>query len=598
MATSWPQNLKYDDDFIRTNRNSLLQSCIDLTQCARAYKNGTASQKELQKAIEQTRLRYKALEFLLEYFYPSYVEAHINGAPLFHAEANETRPDVSPPEGLQVLDELCFSQKPSSSEIEILSQSLLTHMKQVTSGLEQRQINDPQIIEACRLQVLRVFTMGITGFDTPGSLNGLTEAIVSLETVKTVVQSYNQAPTKDVVEELTNLLNNSIEYLAIHSDFDTFDRLEFLRTFINPIYDKLHSLRMELGPEYMNNKPSARNPESRGLFSMDFLNPYFFTELKKTEDNTALRKLGEQLFYDPKISHNQKMSCGSCHNPQKGFADGVPKSASNVEGHKVDRNAPTMLNAVYADRYFYDLRAFTLEQQAEHVIFNDNEFNTAYDEILAKLNSDESYQKRFQQVFGTNRVSKAMFSKALASYVLSLQSFNSRFDKYARGETDTIDKQVVLGFNLFMGKAACATCHFAPTFSGLVPPRFTKNESEILGVFESPHTIMKSVDHDMGRFDNAIASEQAWIYERSFKTTTVRNVELTSPYFHNGAFARLLDVVNFYDKGGAGGVGVEVKNQTLSSDPLELNETEKDALVQFMISLTDTTSYKGKQPSF
>lgn len=595
LATSPHRQNPGLEDFVSRQRKELLHACQQLTETAAAYKSSIATQNELQNAIRETRLSYKSLEFLLEYWYPSYIEEHINGAPLFHAEPNETRPDISPPEGLQVLDELCFSENPSASEIEILSHSLLTNMKNVLKGLEQQQLSDAEVLEACRLQVLRVFTMGLTGFDTPGSLNALAEAQVSMKGLQTVLTYYTQGTENKIAAELHTLLDESGTYLAKHNDFDSFDRLHFLRSYTNPIYEGLLELRLGFGWVYASKKPSGRNPMSKGLFSEDFLNPYFYTELKPEEDSEALRQLGEQLFYDASISHNQTMSCGSCHNPQQGFADGVAKSVSNVAGKTVDRNAPTLLNAVYADRYFYDLRAFSLEQQAEHVIFNDKEFNTAYEEILEKLRKNTDYTESFKQVFNDAVINREHFSKALASYVLSLQSFNSPFDQYARGETDAIAEEVVLGFNLFTGKASCATCHFAPTFSGLVPPAFAKNESEILGVFKSPHTILKTVDSDMGRFANAIASEKAWIYERSFKTTTVRNAELTAPYFHNGAYKRLLDVVNFYDRGGAGGYGVEVKNQTLASDALGLTEPEKEALVKFMISLTDTASYKASR---
>src|SRR5690606_187839 len=156
---------------------------------------------------------------------------------------------------------------------------------------------------------------------------------------------------------------------------------------------------------------------------------YFFSGLKKEEDNTQMRNLGKDLFYDATISNNRQLSCASCHNPEKAFTDNIPKSISNVQGKTLLRNAPTLLNAAYADRYFYDLRAFTLEQQAEHVIFHEDEFNTAYSHILKKLNDNEAYMRKFKMVFGKGEINREKFSKALASDVLSLTSWNSKFDK-------------------------------------------------------------------------------------------------------------------------------------------------------------------------
>ncbi len=278
----------------------------------------------------------------------------------------------------------------------------------------------------------------------------------------------------------------------------------------------------------------------------------------------------------------------------KDFADGMPKSLSNVKGKSVLRNAPTLINAVYADRFFYDLRAFTLEQQAEHVIFNPDEFNTAYSTILKKLAQSEKYSKQFKGVYGKGEITREKFSKALASYVLSLRSFNSPFDKYIRGESEELSQEAKNGFNLFMGKANCATCHFAPTFAGLVPPLYNENESEILGVLADPKAKSPKLDSDQGRLANSILSEYAWIYEKSFKTSTVRNAALTGPYFHNGAYETLEEVIDFYNNGGGGGLGLNVINQTLSADPLNLSDKEKKELIAFINTLNDVPKSKKK----
>jgi cytochrome c peroxidase len=137
-----------------------------------------------------------------------------------------------------------------------------------------------------------------------------------------------------------------------------------------------------------------------------------------------------------------------------------------------------------------------------------------------------------------------------------------------------------------MGKAACGTCHYAPTFSGLVPPLYRESESEVLGVLQKPDAMQ--VDSDRGRSHNRQFQEDNAIFDRSFKTVTVRNVELTAPYFHNGAYQTLDEVIEFYDQGGAQGLGLssELPNQTLSAQPLHLTAREKSALKAFLRSLT------------
>lgn len=152
-----------------------------------------------------------------------------------------------------------------------------------------------------------------------------------------------------------------------------------------------------------------------------------------------------------------------------------------------------------------------------------------------------------------------------------------------RGDSSTMNGTEVNGFNLFMGKAKCGTCHFMPSFNGTVLPTFTSSESEVIGVPETKEG--KKLDSDPGRFG---------VYEidnlkNAFKTPSIRNIAVTAPYMHNGVFATLEEVVDFYDKGGGKGIGLNVENQTLPGDSLALTETEKKALIAFMRSLTDSS---------
>lgn len=578
-----------DNDFenqILADLNRFYQQTENLKLATEDYKSNTISIDSLQNQLLRTRLAYKKVAFLTEYYFPSFTEEHINGAPLLHIEKFSTLPVVAKPEGLQVLDEMVFSDdvEKNQNEMVILSGILQAKTHELVMGFKNKEVHAHEIKDACKQELIRVFTLGVSGFDTPGSLNALAEAEVTMQTVQ-------EAIVPLISDENTRQLTNqrfmdALTYIRSSKSFGELDRMYFLKTFINPLYAEVNML----GIPSMESRPSisAVNPRSNSIFDVDFLNPYYYTLLTEEEDNEDIRKLGEKLFYDPILSNSQTLSCSSCHDPQKGFSDGVPKSVISKTGETVLRNAPTLLNSVYSDRYFYDLRAFNLEQQVEHVIFNSKEFNTGYAAIIEKLRADTEYPVLFSNGFGKGPIDREKFSKALSSYVLSLQSFNSPFDQYVRGELDTIDSKVVDGFNLFMGKAACATCHFPPTFSGLVPPLFKKNETEILGVLQTPIGFVKKLDADPGRIASTVQSERAWIYEKSFKTATIRNIAITGPYFHNGAYPDLESVIEFYNTGGGAGIGLEVTNQTLSSDSLHLTELEKEALLLFMESLTET----------
>lgn len=579
-------------EFVHKELNAFHKSLAELDAISEMYKAGGADISVLQNAVTKCRLQYKRIEFYLAFYYPEFIKTHINGAPLLQLEAEGTKASVIPPQGLQVLDEMVFGDKAEENRNEIfgLSRQLYSNYLMLHDRLMVNNLPDYEDVEAMRLQLVRILALGVTGFDTPGSLNALSEAKASLEGMHEYFNTvYGAVMGKEKMATANALFDKAVSYLSSNPSFDEFDRLTFLKEYLDPLYKQLGKFESKYTSDALG-YTSSWNRGSESIFAANFLNPYAFTGLTKEEDSKELWELGKKLFYDPTISGNGTMSCATCHIPEKAFTDGMAKSASNVQGKTVLRNAPTLLNAVYADRYFYDLRAFTLEQQAEHVIFNPDEFNTAYSAIVKKLESDKEYTQYFKKAFGNAEATRDHFSKALASYVLSLQSFNSEFDKYVRGESSQLPEDVKRGFNLFAGKAACATCHFAPTFSGLVPPLYNENESEILGVLADNTAVTPRLDADPGRLGNEINTEEAYIYEKSFKTTTVRNAGLTAPYFHNGAYATLDEVVDFYDQGGGGGMGLQVTNQTLPEDALQLTEQEKKDLVAFIKALNDNSA--------
>jgi cytochrome c peroxidase len=549
------------------------------------------SLEELQKSLKSTRNSFKEIEFYVAYHYPEFTKTHLNAAPLFHIEAAGTTAYTLPPEGLQVLDELIFSDEAAEKkeEIKTITDFLYNsfgsfYLSSVKNGLSKGNNKTLPL----RIELIRMYSLGVTGFDTPGSLNTSEEATHAFLGMNKYInddpyfKNYN-------VQKANTILTEGIDYLSKNTDFEAFDRIEFYKKYIQPLYEEFGNWdgRSDDLKEF-----SGWNVNNKNLFSSDFLDPYFYTLLKQNEDNAELRKLGKEIFYDQNLSDNGKMSCATCHLPENAFTDLKAKSQSNVEGKTVLRNSPSLYNAVFAKRFFYDLRAFYLEQQAEHVIYNEDEFNTSYESIIKKLKTKPEYKKAFKTAFKNGNISKENFSKALSSYVASLYSFESDFDKFMRNEKE-ISSDAKKGFNLFMGKANCATCHFAPNFSGLVPPFFNENESEVLGITTKPiNQKPLELDADKGRVNSPVKKENSWIYENSFKTVTVRNIALTKPYFHNGAFNTLEEVMDFYNEGGGEGLGLKMKNQTLAPDKLNLTQTEIKQIIAFLNSLTDVSKSK------
>ncbi len=555
------------------------------------YKEDKITIEKLQSSLKDTRNSYKEIEFYIAYHYPEFSKTHLNAAPLFRIEAAGTSAYTLPPEGLQVLDELIFSDEADDRKdkiIEITDFLFNNYNNFYVSTIKNGLSKGNNKTLALRIELIRIYTLGLTGFDTPGSLNISEEASFAFQGMQKYIQTESYFKNFDT-SKAEKLISESIIYLSKNQDFETFDRIEFYKKYLQPIYE-------ELGKWDGNSDDlkefSGWNVSNKNFFSSDFLDPYFFTILKSSEDNNELRNLGKEIFFDENLSDNGKMSCATCHLPEKGFADGEAKSLSNAEGKTVLRNSPSLYNAVFAKRFFYDMRAFYLEQQAEHVIYNSDEFNTSYESIIKKLKTKPDYKKAFRKAFKNGDIDKQNFSKALSSYVSSLYSFDSDFDRFMRNEKEISD-DAKKGFNLFMGKANCATCHFAPHFSGLVPPFFNENESEVLGVTKKPIKISPlEIDSDQGRIKSNVKKEDSWIYENSFKTMTVRNIALTKPYFHNGAFNTLEEVLDFYNEGGGEGLGLKIKNQTLPADKLNLTETEIKQIIAFLNSLTDVSKAK------
>jgi cytochrome c peroxidase len=172
---------------------------------------------------------------------------------------------------------------------------------------------------------------------------------------------------------------------------------------------------------------------------------------------------------------------------------------------------------------------------------------------------------------------------ALSAYLTTLQPMNSPFDRFIAGDRQALSSKQKKGFNLFMGKAQCGTCHFAPLFNGTTPPFFNRSEYEVLGVPGLKASASKIPDEDLGRYELYPISA----YRRAFKTPTVRNALQTAPYMHNGCFKTLQAVLDFYNQGGGAGIGLASPEQTLSEKKLQLSPDEIGDIIAFIGSLTD-----------
>jgi len=418
--------------------------------------------------------------------------------------------------------------------------------------------------------------MGITGFDSPVAFHSLPEVASALGGVRQQLAHYvSKNADKALAAQLDSAFNAAIGYVRKSPDFNAFDRLEFIRDYANPLSSRLldvqKALRIPVFTEKRLLSPSARTLTDSGAFNASyFVN---FEEQAMTSQRVAL---GKMLFFNPILSNNSGRTCATCHQPDKAFTDGEPKSfAVGFNGVRISRNAPTLLNASFQAVQFADSRVTFLEDQASDVIRNPDEMHGSLPDAVAALHKQNESRQLFEEAYADG-VTENNLKNAIASYIRSLSSLDSRLDRHFRGSENALTIEEKSGFNLFMGKAKCATCHFFPLFNGTVPPAYLETESEVLG---TPATAEgKTVDPDVGKF--VLTKREPHRY--AFKTPTVRHVSLTAPYMHNGVFKTLEEVVDFYDRGGGNGLGFNLDNQTLPFDKLSLTSSEKKALVAFM----------------
>jgi cytochrome c peroxidase len=541
-----------------------------------ALKPGAANGKQLRQLFLQTRLAYKKMEWASEYFTPT-ITRLVNGAPVLEVEQGSQQ--TLAPEGLQVIEAFLFPRY-NAAKIKKLSRYLgllQAESRNYAVYFKHVQPTNWQIFDAAKQQIFRILTLGITGFDSPLSLHSVQESEVSLGSLQAVIAAYQ---VKDGTDSLMRQINAAKGYLHSHTNFNTFDRAYFITSYGNKISTGLVTLQRQLQiPVVKYNR--LLNEDVHTLFEKDAFNANAYgTDLDAVTDTKIA--LGKRLFIDPLLSGNGARSCATCHQPERGFTDGLVKNTIISGKVPLRRNTPTLLNAALQPAQFYDMRVNTLEEQVVDVMNNKDEMHGSISKTLNRLVRDNTYRQLFWAAYpnkDSTGIDTLELTNAIASYIRSLTLLNSRFDSYMRGDKAAMNQSEVNGFNLFMGKAKCATCHYMPLFNGTLPPKYLKTESEVIGVPRSKTG--KLPDPDPGQFSIIqIAS-----YKHAFKTPTLRNIARTAPYMHNGVFTSLKEVVDFYNKGGGAGEGVKLTNQTLSSEPLHLTVKERSELIAFMKSL-------------
>lgn len=561
-----------------------------------AIEKENPSVKKLRQQFLKCRLKYKKLEYFAGYYF-SHSERDLNGPTLPEIEEDIDSRYVRPPHGLQVIESILYADSLDKKELLIEIDLLVKLSISLSYTFKTLNPYEYQLFDVMQMRLVKLYALGVNNFDCQLSKTGLAETSASLKAMKDIfLASYGVSSCKIFIPTFDRI-DKACAFLNVNTKNASFDFFIFYKDYILPLNKELILLRAKVvksNPQRM----QALNLRIPTLFEPDAYNSHYFTRLQKENTNVAMVNLGKILFFDPLLSRNNKVSCASCHKPQLGYTDGIAKANGFLKADTLPRNTPTLLNAALQRNLFMDSRAFALEDQAKAVVQNEREMHGDFDEVVVKLKQSTPYRKMFAEAFAASKdssITEHGIVTALAEFQRTLISLNSRFDKSIRGEENSLIDDEIEGYNLFMGKAKCAHCHFTGLFNGTSPPAYKENEFDIIGV-PSTDQPPYELDKDEGRYPIFKTEELKF----AFKTTTVRNAGITAPYMHNGVFKTLEQVVDFYNEGGGVGLGVLIPTQTLPADKLNLTLDEQKKIILFIKSLTDTSNvvyFKGDLPA-
>lgn len=287
--------------------------------------------------------------------------------------------------------------------------------------------------------------------------------------------------------------------------------------------------------------------------------------------SAAKVELGKQLYFDPRLSRDNTVSCATCHDPKKGWSNGEAV-ATGIGGQQGGRSSPTIINSAYSYFQFWDGRAIKLEGQALGPIENPIEMDMKLPALVEKLNKIPGYRQQFQKVFGTD-VTADGIAKAIAAFERTILSGDAPYDRFKAGDKTALSAAAQRGMDVFFNKGHCSACHSGHNFSD--------------GAFHNIGVGIKNAEPDLGRY----AISKLLGDRGSFKTPTLREIARTAPYMHDGSLKTLEEVVEYYHVGGEA-------NDQLDEEifPLKLTDQEKADLVTFLKEGLSSENYPDVEP--
>jgi cytochrome c peroxidase len=548
----------------------------------------------ITSGIQEARLKLKNMDFWLRYFEPN-AYRKING-PLPVEWENEVFEKYEKPyrrEGAGLSLAEIYLSKPPVNKDSLLSliNASLESIKTFEADSITGQLNHySHFFLANRLFLLNLASIYTTGFECPDTGRIIPELKSMLGGTKEIYDHYNRSfPEFPLSGEYLDLYQKTLAYVNHQPlQFSRFDQFGFLKDYVNPLFALNQQFINSYNVTSLNFNDYTLNNNALSIFDKSLYSSqntkgiYAMVEDEKTL--REIRYIGKLLFYDPILSGNNRRSCASCHKPTAYFTDTTASTALQFDGvNRLPRNTPTLINSIYNHLIMLDGKHISLQAQGMDVMTNPAEMNSNEKELIRKVLSCKEYREAFKSFLKYTPEEKEItlnhIASAITFYDGSYSRFYSPFDEAVNNRTE-ISGAEKRGFNLFMSRAKCATCHFVPNFNGVKPP-FIGSEFEVLGTPED--TSFRTISPDKGRWLINQAPETL----HAFRTGSIRNAQFTKPYMHNGVFKTIEEVIDFYDAGGGQGKKMIVDNQTLSGDSLKLTSAEKKDLLSFIYSLNE-----------
>lgn len=568
------------------------QSLLQLIQSSDLQQQ--ADRDKIRKQIWTNRQQLKTLDFWLRYFEPI-AYRKLNG-PLPVEWETEVFEKFEPPykrkgAGLTLAEQYLDEPGLRKDSLAGLIQTSLDSLQTFEADSITSQLNSyPHFFMANRLYLLNLAAVYTTGFENPDTANIIPELRAMMPAVKDIYENFNQSFSSTALDkDYMALYDKAMQFVTAQpTDFSLFDHFTFIRDYVNPLFRMNQQYIRSYDVVSANYNDYALNNETKSIFEKSlFISQNTKGIFSLVEDEKLLaeiKQMGKMLFYDPILSGNNKRSCASCHKPEMYFTDTTRSTSPQFDDTQLlPRNAPSLINSVYNHLVMLDGKHISLQGQAREVMLHPHEMQSGEKDLVDKVMTCKTYRDAFKKFAKytpeEKTVSMSHVISAVTYYYADFSNYYSPFDD-AMNANASLNADARKGFNLFMSKAQCGTCHFVPHFNGVKPP-YIGSEFEVLGV--PADTNYSRLSDDEGRFGVNPADETS----HAFRTGTVRNAEHTMPYMHNGVFKTLDQVLDFYDAGGGIGKKLVVPNQTLSSDSLKLSAREKKDLLAFIHSLNE-----------